>query len=148
MKKGISPLIAAVLLVAFTMSVAGLMAAWGTTFTQTNLESLECSNALEISSADFENQNITLRLRNKDAGTVITNMTMSVIYKDVSNNSEDVHITNPAYTTSDIRVVVAAAYDFNASTATTTKVDTFNTIKPENVEITYSGCRQPVTRNL
>ena len=33
-RKGISPLIAAVLLIAFTMAVAGILTAWVTTFTQ------------------------------------------------------------------------------------------------------------------
>lgn len=36
--KGVTPLIAAVLLIAFTIAIAGIMAIWATTFTKNNLQ--------------------------------------------------------------------------------------------------------------
>jgi flagellin-like protein len=44
MRKGISPLIATVLLIAFTLSIAGLLGSWLSTLTRTETENLEKSS--------------------------------------------------------------------------------------------------------
>ena len=74
-RKGISPLIAAVLLIAFTMAVAGILTAWVTTFTQDTAdqtgeageELLDCSSArVRIQDAYFNNDT-------SDVSVVVTN---------------------------------------------------------------------------
>ncbi|MFP4116172.1 MAG: archaellin/type IV pilin N-terminal domain-containing protein [Candidatus Aenigmatarchaeota archaeon] len=67
-RKGISPLIAAVLLIAFTMTIAAILATWAQSFGEERLEeagergagAVECPNLrLDIESAYFEDGNIT-----------------------------------------------------------------------------------------
>lgn len=68
MRKGISPLIAVIMLIAFTMIVAGILAGWATQFvTQSRSELQFCSRAqLLIQRAYFDNtsQELTLSLFN------------------------------------------------------------------------------------
>src|SRR3989344_7035150 len=72
--KGVSPLIAAVLLIAFTMAIAGILATWATTFSRQRLSIAttegECLGALDVSSLntyveDVTNKiHITFKIRN------------------------------------------------------------------------------------
>lgn len=48
-RKGISPLIAAVLLIAFTMAVAAILTAWVTTFTQTTTSDIGNRSSTQVS---------------------------------------------------------------------------------------------------
>ncbi len=97
MRKGISPLIAAVLLIAVTMAIAGIMASWATTFstgrlTKTDQEA-NCIGALDISSLKFDNGTITLKIRN--IGSI--NMTMlkaNIEYGDATKNKLDILLKN------------------------------------------------------
>ncbi|MEA3230037.1 MAG: archaellin/type IV pilin N-terminal domain-containing protein, partial [archaeon] len=75
-KKGISPLIAAVLLIAFTMAIAALLTTWVTQFTESQQkesekyqEKIECSGSNFIANRDFvrlidtaDSYNLTTRL--------------------------------------------------------------------------------------
>ncbi len=45
--KGISPLIATVLLIGFTVAIAGILATWGSTYTTGKLTTIETSTAAE-----------------------------------------------------------------------------------------------------
>ncbi len=86
-RKGVSPLIAAVLLIAFTMAVAAILTAWVTTFTEEQTQQLgneseqqiDCSFAqLEVfdtsAGADWVNVAVTNR------GTVdFTNVSITVL---------------------------------------------------------------------
>lgn len=103
MMKGISPLIASVLLIAVTMAIAGVLASWATQFsagrlTRTN-EEANCIGALDISSLKFDAGMITLKIRN--IGNInLTNLKANVEYDDVSKNKADValktyNITDP-----------------------------------------------------
>ena len=65
-KKGISPLIAAVLLIAFTMVIAGLMATWATNLVKTETSELECIGALSIDPPTFSGSTVTVKIRNTD----------------------------------------------------------------------------------
>lgn len=81
-KKGVSPLIAAVLLVAFTMAIAAMLTAWVTQFTTEKEEEsrafqqkIECSGANIVASADFVVWNATstefeTRVKNIGVGDV------------------------------------------------------------------------------
>ncbi len=55
MKKGISPLVAAVLLIAATMSIAGILAYWASSFVRIQTESFQNQSiASECNYADFK----------------------------------------------------------------------------------------------
>lgn len=74
MKKGISPLVAAVLLIAATMSIAGILAYWASSFVRIQTEAFENQSVTsECNYADFRirscsyntsSQKITLLLEN------------------------------------------------------------------------------------
>jgi len=78
-------LIAAVLLIAFTMAVAGILTAWVTSFTQSTTEDvgnesdrlIECSYAgLDITSASFDSNQATVAVAN--TGTQDVNVSVVV----------------------------------------------------------------------
>jgi len=60
--RGISPLVATIMLIAFTLIVAGILAAWATQFAQSQRRQFEiCANArLMILRASYDEQNETL----------------------------------------------------------------------------------------
>src|SRR3989338_298115 len=66
-RKGISPLIAAVLLIAFTMAIAGIMATWATQFSTQKIEQssaeAECIGVLDIGSLSYSNGTISVRVK-------------------------------------------------------------------------------------
>jgi len=68
MRKGISPLIAVIMLIAFTMIVAGILAGWATTFVTQQREELQfCAKAqLLIQNANYNDttKNLTIALFN------------------------------------------------------------------------------------
>ncbi len=78
--KGISPLIAAVLLVAFTMAIAGIMAAWATTFAQGRLTEAGCALSLRILDLKFSNGNVSVRLINENNNLNLTDLKASLVY--------------------------------------------------------------------
>ncbi len=97
--KGISPLIAAVLLIAVTMTLAGVLAYWASTFVQSGLESssnqtiaTQCNFGnfvIDACSYDNVNQRVTFILDN--VGTVdLYNITVFVIYPDNNVTSSSV----------------------------------------------------------
>ena len=91
--KGISPLIAAVLLVAFTMAIAGIMAAWATTFAQGKLtEATTCALALRILDLKFTNGNITVRVVNENNNANLTDIRFSILYADPVKNKENLFL--------------------------------------------------------
>ena len=75
MRKGISPLVAAVLLIAVTMTIAGILSYWASSYVRGRLEEkqnetimIECSGAdFDIYSVMYDNSthNLTLILHNK-----------------------------------------------------------------------------------
>jgi flagellin-like protein len=87
--KGISPLIAAVLLIAFTITIAILIVSWGTSFTTTatsgisnkSSELVECSGAaIEIDSVYVSGNSISVIVMNSGVRAVtITNMLVTNI---------------------------------------------------------------------
>jgi flagellin-like protein len=134
-KKGISPLIASVLLIAFTMAIAGIMATWATTFSRERLnvasEESECVGALDLSSLTFMNGVITGKIRNVGSHINLTDFVASVEYSDVTLNSE--------YKLKSYNITTLAP----AETAFFT-INTTDTAKPDKMEVIAGNCpRQP-----
>ncbi|MBS3054486.1 MAG: hypothetical protein J4431_03045 [Candidatus Aenigmarchaeota archaeon] len=152
--KGISPLIASVLLVAFTMSIAGLMAAWATTFTQTRLSNLDCVNAMEVSQISFVGENVTARIRNIDSTISIQNLTISVLFSDANAgfNREAIPVTLPYDNTDSnghrTKVEVTAANPLVPGAAATVQINLFSVLKPVKIEVNSMNCKQPTARNF
>ena len=128
MKKGISPLIAAVLLIAFTMAIAGIMASWATTFSGQKLGSPYCPLALNLDSLSFNNNtgNLTILLKNGAKELNLTGFVATVYYKDST-------VTN--YNLADYGLLY-----LNPLHSVSVKVDTKTSEKPEKVSITSETC--------
>jgi len=132
--KGISPLIAAVLLIAFTMAIAGIMATWATTFSKERLETArigaECIDALDISSLSFSNGTITAKIRNR--GEInLTGLTANVEYSDASKSKLHQNLRLANYNFSD--PLAPGATDFfiyNSNDQT----------KPQKLEVIAGNC--------
>jgi flagellin-like protein len=86
-RKGVSPLIAAVLLIAFTMAVAAILTAWVTTFTQEQTgavenqsdQVIECSGGV-IDVLDSDSNGNQLNITVANVGTVgFDNLTVTVL---------------------------------------------------------------------
>lgn len=103
--KGISPLIATVLLIAVTMTLAGVLAYWASTFVKSGLEvssnqtvSTECNFGnfvVEACSYDNAAQKVSFILNN--IGTVgLSNITVFTIYPDNSLNFTQLNGTLPS----------------------------------------------------
>jgi flagellin-like protein len=130
--KGISPLIAAVLLIAFTMAIAGMMATWATTFSREQLETAtseaDCIGVLDISSLSFNNQTITVKIRNIGDIINLTGLKANLEYGDASKNREytlkNYNVTDP----------------LPPASTTWFVVDTGNTTRPNKIEVFASNC--------
>jgi len=102
--KGISPLIAAVLLIAFTMAIAGIMAIWATTFSQQRLQTASECPALTVQDLSFvkgtdcnptpggacdvdigSTSSVNLRLLNTNRNTAQTGIKASILFADGLN---------------------------------------------------------------
>lgn len=70
-KKGVSPLIAVIVLIAFTLIVAGMLATWASRFARDTLPTTECFNIdVIIQGATYESSTSTLNLYVKNRGTM------------------------------------------------------------------------------
>lgn len=88
--KGLSPLVATVLLIAFTVGVGGLISIWLTDFTQTSSkivskdseERIVCSNgAIDLSNLRYCNNNISGIVKNNGMIT-IGNITLQTVFNN------------------------------------------------------------------
>ena len=90
-KKGISPLIAAVLLIAFTMAIAGIMASWATTFSSQKLgqaaSEAGCIGALDMDTPSFTGTNLSIRIRNVNEKINLTDIRVSIIYSEPAKSN-------------------------------------------------------------
>ncbi len=133
MLKGISPLIAAVLLIAVTMAIAGIMASWATQFSAGRLiktdQEANCIGALDISSLKFENTTITLKIRN--IGSInLSNLKANIEYADAATNTLDLvlkshNVTDP----------------LGPGSTTFLIYRTNNTSTPDKIEIFSDNCK-------
>jgi flagellin-like protein len=97
MQKGISPLVATVLLIAITMTLAGIVAFWGSSFVRTGLPTENqtqilqaCSGgSIKLISSSYDSNTQTFSLTFYNDGTqrlLITNITF--IYSDRAESKE------------------------------------------------------------
>ena len=130
--KGISPLIAAVLLIAFTMAIAGIMATWATQFVRTQTNSISsntnCIGALDIGSLYFSDGNVSVTVYNKDTKINLTGLKAYLEYTDTSKNSEFI-LKN--YGVSD--PLPAASRDWAI-------INTSYNVTPKSIEIFATNC--------
>lgn len=109
MKKGISPLIAVILLIAFTMIVAGILAGWATQFvTQTRSELQFCAKSqLLIQRAYFDNTTKELTVALFNTGDVpLKGFAVRLTYQNESIVSVKLEEMNISY--QDIKTVTLA----------------------------------------
>ncbi len=94
MKRGISPLVATFLLIAFTLVVAGILAGWATNLAQQQRAlAEECQNAhFLIKSASYNTTSSRLALVVDNWGSLDLNLSVTIIYKDGSTQSTDFYI--------------------------------------------------------
>ncbi len=70
-RKGVSPLIAVIVLIAFTLIVAGMLATWASRFARESLPQTECYNIdVIIHGATYDTATSTLNLYVKNRGTI------------------------------------------------------------------------------
>ncbi len=137
-KKGVSPLIASVLLIAVTMAIAGVMATWATSFTSSKISETssgaECIGAIDVSSLVFQNTTVSLKIRNVAERMNLTNIKASVEYTDSAMSKE-------------INIKDYNATDPLAPGSTTWLIyNTNSTLKPTKVDIIASNCvKYPAT---
>ena len=121
-------LIAAVLLIAFTMAIATFMATWAQSLTETGLGSTECALALAVEDLEFENGNITVAIRNKNNKINLTDFVGSVYYSDAVKNKD----------------YVLSEYGADDPLAplmgTTAVINTGDATKPERIMVIAGNC--------
>jgi flagellin-like protein len=84
--KGISPLVAVIMLIAFTLIVAGILAGWATQFAQTQRQAVEfCADArLLLRSGDYNPDTDTLTLVAYNYGRVPLELTILLDYSNIT----------------------------------------------------------------
>jgi len=132
-KKGISPLIASVLLIAFTMAIAGIMATWATTFSRARLADTdieaECVGALDISQLVFNSDGtVSVKISNVSNRINLTGLKAIVEYEDTTRNKQ-YPLAN--YNVSDPLTPASVAFF---------SVNTNSTDKPKQLEVMSSNC--------
>ena len=136
--KGVSPLIASVLLIAVTMAIAGVMATWATTFTAGKVQEAnagaDCIGALDISSLGFSNTTVSVKIRNVADRLNLTDIKASMEYSDIAKNKQ---INIKDYNTTD---------PLSPGSTTWLVYDTGSSTKPNKIEVLASNClKYPVT---
>ncbi len=112
MRKGISPLIAVIMLIAFTMIVAGILAGWATQFvTQSRSELQFCARAqLLIQRAYYDNSTQELTLALFNTGDVpLRGFAVRLVYQNESITSTKFENLNISY--QDIETVTLTTDD-------------------------------------
>ncbi len=131
--KGISPLVAAVILIAITMAIAGLMAAFATNISSSKLTEAKRCTPPTLTLLDLEfapsSGNITVRMVNSNRNNVMEKVTYSIIYADPTKNKENVALST------------VAPKDFvNPLEKMTIIIVTNDTTKPRKLEMTTETC--------
>ena len=130
--KGVSPLIASVLLIAVTMAIAGVMATWATQFTATKIgestSGADCIGAIDISNLQFNGSHVSFKLRNLADRINLTSIKASIDYSTVSLDKE---INIKDYNASD---------PLSPGSFTFLVYDTGSPSKPQKVQIRAANC--------
>jgi flagellin-like protein len=137
-RKGISPLVAVIMLIAFTLIVAGILAGWATRFAETQREQISyCVDArILLSRGTYDPSTDTLRLVLYNYGKVDLTLSALLTYSDIILHPEELALMPKA---------------FNIS-AGDTKVFTILNVTDdlEKIEIRSDDCpgTQDILRNL
>jgi flagellin-like protein len=86
--KGISPLIAAVMLIFITMIIAGIMATWSTSLFRAQTSELECVGDLSVDYPDFDpvSHVVNVKIKNTDSKVELTGIRVYLEYSNASKN--------------------------------------------------------------
>lgn len=121
-RKGISPLIGAVLLIAFTMAVAAILTAWVTTFTQDTADTVgneserlvECSYAgISIYDAVVDTSENDLTLSVANTGTVELGQVTVIVFLDNGSVVDDQDAIQSLGTGAVQEVSITSGFDSN-----------------------------------
>lgn len=103
--KGISPLIAAVILIALTMAIAGLMAAFATQITTSKItesqEKSQCLGAIDVSSGSFQGTVLSVKVANQHERANISGFIADVEYGDPQKSRSHSNIRMKNYNFTD-----------------------------------------------
>lgn len=133
--KGISPLIAAVLLIAFTMAIAGIMASWATTFSTGRLEGAKagaiCIGVLDLDATtlNFDGGNVSVKIRNKSAKLNLTGLKADLDYADPTKSKTNIVLSN--YNVSD---------PLGPTTSSWFIYDTGDSTQPTRITVVAENC--------
>jgi flagellin-like protein len=134
-QKGISPLIAAVILIALTMAIAGIMAAFATQITTSQIdksqEKANCLGALDLSSSDFTDTNISVKVTNQAERENLTGFIADIEYSDPAKSKQHSNIQMKNFNFRD---------PLPANTADWFIYNTQDTTVPRSVFIFASNC--------
>lgn len=127
-EKGVSPLIAAVLLVAFTMTVAAILATWSSSFVRSKTREAEqeqekkavCSGiAMNVETAKYDSTNGEITTLVWNVGDeILKNIGANVYYSDIDLNTETPEGGNVTISPGDFSTLT-----FSNVTETPTKVE-------------------------
>ena len=132
MRKGVSPIVASVLLIALTMAIAGILATFATGISTDKLrEANQCSPTLSLLDLSFSSGNVTARIVNGNSKVTMENIKMSIIYSDPSKNKENLDLST--YT---------GKNSLGPQDRLTVIVPTNDTTVPRKLEITSKTCAQ------
>lgn len=128
-RKGVSPLIASVILIAFTISLAFIVANWATSFVGSQTEAIssqaQCIGALDADSPSFVGTKVSVRVSNFNPTMNLTNLKISVLYSDPANNIDS---------------AASGVTTLGPGDTKTINYDTAKTITPKSVRIVASNC--------
>ncbi len=128
--KGISPLVAAVLLIAITMAIAGLMATFATNISTTRLtQAGRCSPTLSLLDLEFSNSNITVRIVNNNRNEPMEGIKVFIVYDDPKKNKENIPLNT-----------YAPKDSLSPLERMTVIIPTNETTKPERLEVVSTTC--------
>jgi flagellin-like protein len=136
MQKGVSPLIASVLLIAVTMAIAGVMATWATQFTATKISEsssgADCIGAIDISSLQFNGSHVSVRLRNLAERINLTGIKGFVEYSTPGTLGQEFDIKNYNITPNPDPLAPGSFVYINYNTGTSTK--------PQKLQVRAANC--------
>ena len=143
--KGVSPLIASVMLIVFTVIIAGILATFATSLTRQQIattgDETLCIGSLDMSSLRYDSGIISFKLRNTVFGANLTlkNFIISVEFTNPSDNK--------VYTVSD--PAVTGLQDLSPTETIFVNIDVTGLSTPRSVEALASNCpRTPAVLNI
>ncbi len=124
--KGISPLIATVILIALTMAIAGIMAAFATQITTSRVAESQakanCLGILDLSSVSFQNTTLSIKVTNQNDKQNLTGFLADIEYGDPQKSKSHSNIQMKNYNFSDpLQPSTTDWFIYNSGDTTTPK---------------------------